>query len=104
VSAVAILDRVTLRADEAHAWLDRLRDAYVPGAERRGMQLRGTWSSHVGVDAVEVCVLWELADVAAFWAMRAAVLADASVVAWWDATDVLALDRHRRVYAADGPS
>lgn len=68
------------------------------------MQLCGIWFSHVGVDSVEVCVLWNLPDVAAFWAMRAAALADASVGAWWNATDALALDRHRRVYAADNPS
>ena len=104
MTAVAILDRVTLPANEARPWLDRLRDAYVPAAERRGMQLRGTWSSHVGADAIEVCVLWELPDVAAFWVMRAAALADRSVAAWWDATDALALDRQRRVYEADDPS
>ncbi|MEX0664364.1 MAG: NIPSNAP family protein [Acidimicrobiia bacterium] len=104
MTAVAILDRVTLPADEARPWLDRMRNTYAPGAEQRGMHLRGTWSGHVGADAVEVCVLWELPDVAAFWTMRAAALADPSVAAWWDATDALALDRHRRVYEADALS
>ena len=101
MTAVAIFDRVTLPADEASPWLERLHRDYEPGAERRGMRLRGTWSSHVGADAVEVCVVWELPDVAAFWAMRAAVLTDATVLEWWDATDAIALDRERRVYEAD---
>jgi hypothetical protein len=104
VPAAAILDRVTLPADEARPWLDRLRADYAPGAERRGMQLRGTWLSHVGGDSVEVCVLWNLPDVAAFWAMRAAALTDASVAAWWNATDAMALDRQRRVYEVDIPA
>jgi hypothetical protein len=102
VTAVAIFDRVTLPADEASQWVERLHRDYEPGAERRGMRLRGTWSSRVGADTVEVCVVWELPDVAAFWAMRAAVLTDATVFEWWDATDAIALDRERRVYEADG--
>lgn len=102
MTAVAIVDRVTLPAGEANPWLDRLHRDYEPGAERRGMRLRESWTSNVGADAVEVCVVWDLPDVAAFWAMRAAALADASVAAWWEATDAVALERERRVYEADG--
>jgi hypothetical protein len=104
VPAVAILDRVTLPADEARPWLDRLHEVYLPAATRRGMQLRGVWTSHVAGDEIEVCVAWQLPDVTGFWAMRAAALADASVAAWWDATDAVALDRCRRVYAVEEQS
>jgi hypothetical protein len=101
VTTVAIVDRVTLPVDEARPWLDRLHHDYAPGAQQRGMRLRQTWASNVGADAIEVCVVWELPDVPAFWLMRAAALTDASVLEWWDATDAVALDRARRVYEAD---
>jgi NIPSNAP protein len=98
VRSIAILDRVTLPADAAPTWLDRMRAEYAPAASQRGMRLNGAWSSPVDPDAVELCVLWELTDIAAFWRMRAAALSDPSVAAFWDATDAIALERHRRVY------
>jgi hypothetical protein len=104
VSSIVILDRVTLPADEARAWVDRMHAEYAPAARERGMQLNGTWSSNVDADAVEVCILWQLPDIPAFWRMRAATLADASVDAWWASTDAVALERHRRAYAAVDPS
>jgi hypothetical protein len=98
VTSVAVLDRVTLRTSEARPWLDRMHAEYAPAAKARGMQLAGAWSSPVDPDAVELCILWELPDVAAFWRMRSAVLSDPAVEAFWDATDAIALERHRRVY------
>jgi hypothetical protein len=99
VSSIAIVDRVTLAAGEAQPWIARLRAEYAPAAAGRGMHLTGTWCSHVDADAVEVLVLWELADVAAFWAMRNAARSDPSVDDWWAATDATAIRRDRRVYA-----
>jgi NIPSNAP protein len=96
---VTIVDRVTLGAGDAMAWLGRLRSDYAPGAERRGMQLAAAWWSHVGPDAVEVTVRWDLADVAAFWAMRRAAGQDPAVLEWWTATDALATARSRNVCA-----
>jgi hypothetical protein len=95
--AVTIVDRVTLGAGDALGWLDRLRAEYVPGAEQRGMRFAGAWWSHVGPDAVEVTVRWELADVPSFWAMRRAAAQDPSVGTWWAATDAVATGRHRNV-------
>jgi hypothetical protein len=98
VSRIAIVDRVTLRADDVRSWLDRMHAEYAPAADARGMSMTGAWSSPVDPDAVEVCILWELPDTAAFWRMRAGALADASVERFWDATDAIALERDRRVY------
>jgi hypothetical protein len=98
-TAVAVVDRVTLGADDAPVWLDRLRAEYAPAAERRGMRLAGTSWSYVGHAEVEVTVRWELADVAAFWAMRRAAAQDATVREWWAATDVIARARQRSVCA-----
>jgi hypothetical protein len=97
--AVTIVDRVTLGAGDAPRWLDRLRADYAPGAEQRGMRLAAAWWSHVGPDAVEVTVRWELADVPSFWAMRRAAAQDPSVGEWWAATDALVTARHRNVCA-----
>ena len=98
MSSIAILDRVILPNDEARPWLDRMHAEYAPAANARGMLLTGAWSSPVDSDAVELCVLWELPDIVAFWRMRAAALSDPSVEAFWDATDAIAVERHRRVY------
>jgi hypothetical protein len=98
VSPIAILDRVTLPADEARTWLDRMHAEYAPAAKERGMRLASVWTSPVEADAVEVCILWELPDTASFWRMRAGALADASVDTFWESTDSIALERHRRVY------
>jgi hypothetical protein len=98
--AVTIVDRVTLGANAAIGWLDRLRTEYAPGAARRGMRLAGTWWSYVGPDAVEVTVRWELPDVAAFWAMRRGAAHDDAVRAWWASTDAIAQARQRNVCAA----
>jgi hypothetical protein len=100
MTSVAIIDRVTLAGDEAMPWLDRMRAEYAPAAEGRGMRLTGTWWTHVDADAIEVCLLWELPDVAAFWSMKRAAHSDPSIERWWAATDAIALERHRRVYAS----
>lgn len=97
---VAIIDRVTLAGDQAMPWLDRLRAEYAPAAQARGMRLTGTWWTHADEDAIEVCLVWELADVATFWAMKHAARRDESVDEWWAATDAIALDRQRQVYAS----
>lgn len=96
---VTIVDRVTLAAATAEDWLDRLRSEYAPAAGDRGMRLAGAWWSYVGPDAVEVTVQWQLADVAAFWAMRRAAAQDATVAQWWDGTDAVAISRQRNVCA-----
>ena len=94
---VSIVDRVTLGADDAIGWLDRMRAEYAPRAAARGMRLAGSWWSYVGPAAVEVTVRWELPDVASFWAMRRAAAQDESVREWWAATDAIAVARQRNV-------
>jgi len=80
--------------------MDRLRPEYASGAEQRGMRLAGTSWCYVGPDAIEITVRWELADVAAFWAMRRAASEDEAVERWWAATDAIALERYRSVWAS----
>jgi hypothetical protein len=97
VASVTVIDRIRLHASDAVGWMDRVRGEYASGAERRGMRLAGTCWCYVGPDAIEVTVRWELADVAAFWAMRRAAAQDEAVAEWWAATDAVALERHRSV-------
>jgi hypothetical protein len=104
VSSIAIVDRVTLAVDDAPPWIARLRAEYAPAAADRGMRLTGTWCSYVDADAVEVLVLWELPDVAAFWAMKRTARSDPSIDPWWEHTDTVAIRRDRRVYAPAEPS
>ena len=94
-----VVDRVVLPAPGATGWLDDLRDRYEPEVVARGgapAEVRWTAGDHPGT--VTVVCQWHLPDLATFWAVRAAA-GDPAVVAWWAATDALALRRERRVLA-----
>lgn len=102
MSEVRILDTITVARDAATDWLSELRSEYVPGAEQRGMRLAATWWAHserTDADAVDIVLLWEIADVWGFWGMRGSAAADPAVANWWDKTDTTVLSRQRRVLA-----
>ena len=95
--AVKVVDRVTLPRSRADAWIERMAREYRPLAEGRGFTLAGLWRTRAAAPrAVDVVVEWELPDVRAWWRARAAA-ADPAVVAWWAATDAVALARSRSV-------
>jgi len=94
---VLVVDRVTLPRADAAAWVERMHRDYRPGAEARGFTLAGVWQTRTDrARAVEVVVEWRLPDVRAFWRARAGGH-DPATVAWWAATDALALARSRSV-------
>ncbi|MBM3658796.1 MAG: hypothetical protein FJW95_04745 [Actinobacteria bacterium] len=102
---VRIVDRVTLPRGGADAWVARMHREYRPSAEARGYVLEGVWQTRAadpGVfDGVDVVVEWRLPGVREFFRARAGSHAPATV-AWWAATDELALARSRSVLGPQG--
>ncbi len=94
---VLVVDRVTLPRAGAAAWIERMHREYRPGAEARGFTFAGVRQTRADrARAVDVVVEWRLPDVRAFWRARAGGH-DPATVAWWAATDALALARSRSV-------
>jgi hypothetical protein len=94
---VLVVDRVTLPRADAAGWVERMHREYRPGAEARGFTLAGVWQTRADHRrAVEIVVEWQLGDVRSFWRARAGGH-DPATIAWWAATDALALGRTRAV-------
>ena len=98
MSAIYILDRVKLRAENIQEYQQALRERYLPGARERGMEWVGSWvTPPVEVkEGNELVTLWSLPGIEAFWAMRAASSAP-EVAAWWAESDRLTLSRERKI-------
>jgi hypothetical protein len=86
--------------------VDELRDLllrrYLPGARARGMSLLSEWVAP-GVEpdaqAREWVLLWGVADVAAWWSMRAQAGSDPQVESFWRDADLWLERRRRRMLA-----
>lgn len=100
MSAVYLLDQLTVRPGRLAACREALSERYLQGARRRGMQLVGAWSAppvEVEEEPTELFVLWRVAGVGEFFAMRGAAGADPDVAAFWREVEALSLCRSRRV-------
>lgn len=100
MSAIYLLDQLTLRPGRLAACREALYARYLPGARRRGMQLVGAWSApplEVEEQPTELFVLWRVAGVPEFFAMRGQAGADPEVGAFWREVEALSLRRSRRV-------
>ena len=97
MSAIYILDRVQLRPGQLQAYQQALREGYLPGARKRGMELIGSWiTPPVEVEeGNELVTIWSLPSIEAFWAMRSRSSAP-ELTAWWEESDQLVLSRERR--------
>jgi hypothetical protein len=105
VSAIYLLDRVTLRPGRLATCREALRESYLPGARRRGMEFVGSWCAppvEVEGEPTELYLLWRLAGVGEFFAMRGQAAADPEVAAFWRELEALALGRERRVLGEAG--
>lgn len=102
MSPVLIMDTVTMGPEQAAAWVRHLPEVTERAAAHGGQVT--VWQRHApdGRSVVELVVLWQLPDTAAYWALRGAVSADPGVAAWWRRTDRAAVARDRRVLVACG--
>jgi hypothetical protein len=100
MSAIYILDRITLQPGKLDEYRERLASLYLPGARQRGMELVGSWITpplELDDTCNELVLLWSLRDTAAFWMMRGQAMTDPEVASWWEASDRLTVKRERRL-------
>lgn len=97
MSAIYILDRVTLRPGQLQTYQKGLRERYLPGARERGMELVGSWiTPPVELEeGNELVTLWSLPGVETFWKIRSGS-ASPELEAWWKESDQLTLSRERK--------
>ncbi|GAA1844467.1 hypothetical protein GCM10009836_24890 [Pseudonocardia ailaonensis] len=100
MSRVAIIDRITLAEDRVESWLGRLDQEYRPTVEERGAMLVSSWRRHIDGETIELCLVWECPDIAAFWKVRSEARLDPRILEWWAATDDIAISRDRKVYGS----
>ena len=103
---VFILDEIVVQPGRAGEYRRAYAVRYVPGAERRGMRLAGSWQTPPGQDFAELAAtlfyLWEVDGVEGWWSQRMSKLPDGSderfeKLAWWQESDQMTLSRKRRV-------
>jgi hypothetical protein len=103
---VFILDEIEVKPGRAEAYRRAFSERYVPGAQRRGMRLAGTWQTPPGQDLADVPTtlfyLWAVDGVAGWWGQRMSKLPDGSderfeKLAWWQESNTMTLSRKRRV-------
>jgi hypothetical protein len=102
VSGIFILDRITVQPGRLREYRELLEQRYLPGAVQRGMQLVGSWVSppvELEGESSDLLLLWSLAGVEAFWAMRGQASADPTVGDWWKQSEHLLVSRERRLLA-----
>ena len=96
-------DRIEVVGENRAALQARFMNDYVPAAEKRGLQLVDA-SISPPFDLVDqpglLRLRWQIADVAAWWAMRAASN-DPAVPAFWTSVSALMGWRERRYWVAE---
>tara|TARA_R110000823_G_scaffold119998_14_gene244476 strand:- start:9671 stop:10729 length:1059 start_codon:yes stop_codon:yes gene_type:complete len=94
---ITVQDRIVVHAGDLALLRTLLRERYLPGAEARGLTLVGTGVSPPVLAAnapVTLWLRWQIADVGAWWAMRAQS-GTPEVVAFWAEVDGFCLERER---------
>jgi len=95
---IRLLDEIEVEAAQLPALRRLLADHYRPGAATRGMRLEAEWVSPPLAlqDASNTLwLLWQLADLGAWWSMRAQAAVDPAVAALWQQVDGLCRTRRR---------
>jgi len=95
---IRLLDEIEVDALQLPALRRLLADHYRPGAATRGMRLEAEWVSPplaLQDTPNTLWLLWQLADVGAWWSMRAQAAVDPAVAALWQQVDGLCRTRRR---------
>jgi hypothetical protein len=77
-----------------------VRDGYAPLMADLDMRLAHTWMApavELADRPTELLLLWELADVAAFWRMRTVAAADPRVTGFWAGITPMLAGRERKL-------
>jgi hypothetical protein len=100
---ILVLDEIRPHCGRLRAVEALMRERYLPGALRRGMELIDlciTPALELPEGGNGLIALWRLADVATWWGMRLQASLDADVAACWKEIDALAAHRSRRFLAS----
>lgn len=95
---IGILDQIEVPAIHLAALQQLFAAQYLPGAQLRGMQLARSWVSpplNRPETPNTLWLLWELADIGAWWRMRATAGASGDIPLFWTAVDKLCVRRER---------
>jgi len=87
MSAIFVLDRITLRPGKLGEFREKLSREYLPAARGRGLQLLDSWLSpplELHDAGNELLLLWSLEDEGAFWEMRRLHGEDPEAARWWE--------------------
>lgn len=96
--SVYILDELELRPGMLSSFRAALEKQYLPGAEKRGMQLVHTWVTppvELETGGSRVVLVWRLDGVPGFWAMRSQN-SRPEIAQWWQTCDEFVVSRTRR--------
>ena len=95
---IIVQDRIEVAARDRAPLQARLMKDYVPGATGRGLAFVDAWVSppfDLVDQPITLWLRWQVADIAAWWAMRSAAN-DPAVAAFWNSVAPLIVSRERR--------
>jgi hypothetical protein len=102
---IVVQDRIRVPASDLPRLRALLENHYLPAAQNRGLVLMDSGISpplHTADPPCTFWLHWQLADVGAFWAMRAMAGMDPGVTAFWTEVDSFCPGRTREFLQPDG--
>lgn len=97
---IHVLDALVVRPGTLDEVRDLVRDVYEPALGALGARLAHTWMAppvELLDDPIELLLLWEYADTAAYWRVRRVAAGSAVVLAFWRDVGRLVEGRSRRI-------
>lgn len=98
MSAVLIVDTVTMKSERAERWVRQVDELVVPAVVGLGGEVCVmVGHEETGRDLLEIVMQCRLPDSETYWALRGVTASDERLLRWWRRTDVVAAARRRRV-------
>jgi hypothetical protein len=97
---IYVLDELSIRPGQLDEVRRRIHEGYAPAAADRGMTLAHCWMDpavELLDRSTDLLVVWEVPDLAAYWASAISGRRDPAVVAFWEDLQPLLTRRRRRI-------
>ena len=97
---INVLDVLTVQPGALAEVRTRVRDVYAPAIEVLGARLAQTWIAppvELHDDPIELLLLWECTDTAAYWQVRVGAARSSTILAFWRDLEPLLVSRTRRI-------
>lgn len=99
---IYLIDELEIRDGMTDAFLSAFREAYLPAAKQRGMELLHTWltppEGPPGANA-SILLVWGLEGIPGFWRMRSQN-GSPEIAEWWSECEQYCVRRTRRFAVA----